>query len=413
MRLQVLMSLMLCFACAAHAGDGIEWVVAGGTEGIALASDHVEALHIVGGDSLSASEVARFTKVAHLRISETSIRGKWLDHFLATGNLQTFSVARCDGLAERTFDLLATNERLTTLDIDNSLAFLHGKPDLMIDVTDQTMVRLKGLKQITRVRVRCCYNLTDAAFSDWASLSAIRVLDVTDCSKLDGDVFAGTPLHELHIWGSFRSGRAVIAVMRHGTLKTLKWGDLWQGSKHARIDIGSLDGFAAALIKCREMQILELPSCNSDAATVATCAKLESLKRLDLSDIPDRQGLPESHTYGTLAGLREIEHLNLSGTLASFADIDADIFGWREALVSLDLTSCPEVSNNLLGLLSECRALSSLKLIGCAKLDPEGLIALKNAPALHTVHVSRWKHDLSDAIARLQQLRPRLQIISD
>lgn len=412
MQLQVLGIIILCCACAAHAAD-FEWVVAGGTEGIALASNDVEALHIVGGDLVSESEVARFTKIIHLRISKTSIRGKWLDHFLSTGKLQTFSVARCDGLGEQTFELLARNEGLRNLDIDNTLAFLHGQPDRLIDVTDQAMARLNGLKQITHVRLHGCYDLTDTAFTNWGSLSAIRVLDVTNCSKLDGDVFAETRLRELHAWGSFRSGRAVIALMNHGTLKTLKWGDLWQGSKHARIDIGSLDGFAAALIKCREMQILELPSCNSDAATVATCAKLESLKRLDLSDIPDRQGRPDSRAYGTLAGLREIEHLNLSGTLASFADIDADIFGWREALVSLDLTSCPEVSNNLLGFLSECRALSSLKLIGCAKLDPEGLIALKNAPALHTVHVSRWKHDLSDAIARLQQLRPRLQIISD
>ncbi|HEX5054789.1 MAG TPA: hypothetical protein VFZ65_23635 [Planctomycetota bacterium] len=335
--------------------------------------EHLD-LTYTGVESPAVERLDRLASLRELSLSYCmGFHGRSLAEVAKIPGLRRLELRGCTTLSARDVAQLAKLSELRYLDLRDCQGRFRGQtasgfsaggeepppPPVQdgIGITDASVAALAGLKLETLL-LGGSESLTDAIGETLAKMPTLRSLDLSNLPKATGALLAKVPpdLESLALDENPQFGAAALRQLP-------KLSQLREWGLSGLPPLGTED--LGALLRGKSLHVLRL------SGTVAKGKALEVFL--------DNKGQLTADAGAIVARQSELRRLEL----ANVRSIDAAFL--RELtelprLAELDLTSSAVGSVETMTALASCRALRSLKLTWCKKLDLAGLEALAGAP---------------------------------
>lgn len=284
--------------------------------------------------------------------------------------LEWLGLEQCSDISNSGLEALAGLNKLSWLIIHGE-KFGDGMPTSNSGITDAGLRSLAGMKAMKRLDISGCSKLQGRGFADCLpKMKLLEALDLMSCEKLGDD--------------------ALGALNKHPTLKTLTLSEL--------PELG--DKGVAILDSLKSLETLSIQSCGITQACLADLAKCKKLETLIFKgkSVIGAEGLAALAVSKSLKTL-EIEVWSYSMQMPPgmgaeeetddgprFDDDCLKLIGKFRALEQLHLTSMDDITNAGLQHLKGLK-LISVGLVRCNGIDDDGLAALAKIKGLRRLRL--------------------------
>jgi Leucine-rich repeat (LRR) protein len=310
----------------------------------------LEGLQVLGlraCPALTAGGLRKLAGLKELRVldfSDNKVQNLEVGKALASiAGLREVSLCYCFGLGTDDLEALAGLKNLEVLDLSDNM----GRFTRAHHIFDGHLRGLRQLKGLRELRLSACDNVTDKGLAELAALEGLEKLDVSSTTKAPKGLkhLAGLKrLRALDVSNSFVTnddlkGLAGLASLRELTLRRCPHitpaglGEALAGLdglqtldiSEVHLRTGARDKDEPLRSVARLSGLRELRLCGTGGVTAAGLKELTALKNLRALDLSMAGFVHDEEDVGPklkgLAGLTQLEALDLSGTHISNAEL--------------------------------------------------------------------------------------------
>lgn len=295
--------------------------------------------------------------------------------------------------------VVAVNCGTSTREVkDEDLPHLKGFPYLATlsleksEVSDKGLEILKDLPPITRLGLRRCSKMTDAALANLQYTPKLRVLELLYTFTSDAGLDEVAKLKELQALDlrgcNYITDAGLAKLENHTGLKDIKLRSY-----------GITDAGIKSLTTLKNLRILEVEDAQLGDSAMEFVAQMPELTKLNLM-----RTLVSSDGFKQLKGLTKLTDLRVRGTNVTGEGLAA-VEGSAPTLAYLDISECPFVDADM-AVLAKFTNLTTLKMFQVQNVSDESFKNLAGLKKLKMLDVSKCPIGPvgADAIASLPAL---------